>query len=76
MDLEDSKRPDEVVVLEAKYLRGKSFFNSTMQVSSQFWQGLHKVKHLFRWGAIHKVENGRHTLFWLDTWVGDSPLKI
>ena len=43
---------------------------------SQFWKGLHKVKHLFKWGAINKVMNGEGTLFWKDTWLGDVPLKL
>ena len=25
---------------------------------SQFWQGLHKVKHLFKWGSVFKIRNG------------------
>ncbi|KAG2590684.1 hypothetical protein PVAP13_5NG446240, partial [Panicum virgatum] len=72
------KRPNEVwfKLLDAKYLKGKSFFTSKVQDSSQFWQGLHKVKHLFKWGAVHKVQNGRQTFFWLDTWMGPGPLKI
>ena len=59
------KRPNEVwfKLLDAKYLKGKSFFTSKVQDSSQFWQGLHKVKHLFKWGVIHKVQNGRQTFF-------------
>lgn len=44
--------------------------------SSQFWQGLHKVKHLFKWGAIYKVGNGKLCRFWQDCWVLDVPLKI
>jgi len=72
------KQPDEVwyKLLKAKYMRHKSFFNSKSRGASQFWQGLHKVKHLFKWGAIHKVRDGSQTFFWLDTWLGDSPLKI
>ncbi|KAG2643909.1 hypothetical protein PVAP13_2KG355900 [Panicum virgatum] len=38
--------------------------------------GLHKVKHLFQWGAIHKVGNSSKTSFWKDIWIGDVPLKI
>lgn len=46
-------------ILKAKYVRaGAGFFDSNTIGSSQFWKGLHKVKHLFKWGAIFKVENG------------------
>jgi len=71
------KQPDEVwyKLLKAKYIRNKSF-KSNSRGASQFWQGLHKVKHLFKWGAIHKVKDGAQTFFWLDTWLGDSPLKV
>jgi hypothetical protein len=62
--------------LKAKYLDSRGFFYSNSNGSSQFWQGLHKVKHLFKWGAIYKVENGQHCHFWHDVWIGTVPLKI
>jgi hypothetical protein len=34
------------------------------------------VKHLFKWGAIHKVGNGARTQFWNDVWLTSSPLRI
>jgi len=63
-------------ILKAKYLDSRGFFYSNSKGSSQFWQGLHKVKHLFKWGAIYKVENGQHCRFWHDVWIGTVPLKI
>ncbi|RLN34680.1 putative retroelement [Panicum miliaceum] len=63
-------------LLQAKYMRnGKSFFTSSSRGSSQFWQGLHKVKHLFKWGALFKVKDGEKVSLWEDSWVNDSPLK-
>lgn len=53
-----------------------SFFQSRSSGSSQFWKGLHKVKHLFNWGAQHKVRDGRNTLFWHDYWTGEIHLRI
>jgi hypothetical protein len=44
-------------------------------VEPQFWQGLHKLKHLFKWGAEYKVKSGDQTLFWEDVWFGSTPLK-
>jgi hypothetical protein len=34
------------------------------------------VKLLFKWGAIHKVGNGKAMKFWIDVWLGEVPLKI
>jgi len=38
--------------------------------------GLTQGEASLKWGAIHKVKDGSQTLFWIDTWLGDSPLKI
>lgn len=72
------QEPDDLWfrILKAKYMDDRGFFYSDSKGSSQFWQGLHKVKHLFKWGAIYKVENGQHCSFWQDVWVGNVPLKI
>jgi hypothetical protein len=48
-------------LIHAKYLRGRGFFTSSGRGGSQFWKGLHKVKQLFKWGAIHKVGRGDQT---------------
>jgi hypothetical protein len=64
-------------ILQAKYMDSRVFFfHSDNKGSSQFWPGLHKVKHLFKWGALYKVGNGQHCSFWQDVWAGDVPLKI
>ena len=62
-------------LLKAKYMPSGNFFCSKVRGSSQFWQGIHKVKHLFKWGAIHKVGNGLNTFFWSDIWLNDTLLK-
>jgi hypothetical protein len=63
-------------ILKAKYMKSGGFFGSSMKGSSLFWQGLHKIKHLFKWGAIFKVENGKLCRFWQDCWIMEVPLKI
>jgi hypothetical protein len=63
-------------ILQAKYMPNGNFFQSKTRGASQFWQGLHKVKHLFKWGAVYKVHNGEKISFWEDVWLGDVPLKI
>lgn len=41
------------------------FFNSNNLGASQFWKGLHKVKHLFHWGAEYHVRKGDKVIrFW------------
>jgi hypothetical protein len=52
------------------------FFKSKDLHGSQFWKALHKVKHLFKWGAIHVVGDGKCTQFWNDVWITASPLRI
>lgn len=71
-------RPEELwfKLLDAKYLKGKSFYGSPYNGTSQFWKGLHKVKHLYKWGAEHIVHTGDRVRFWHDTWLGSVPLKI
>jgi hypothetical protein len=34
------------------------------------------VKHLFKWGAIHQIGNGKLTQFWEDVWLTSSPLRL
>jgi hypothetical protein len=45
-------------LLYAKYMKNKDFFSTRSGGGSQFWRGLHKVKHLFKRGAVHKVGDG------------------
>jgi hypothetical protein len=45
-------------------------------MGSQFWKSLHKVKHLFKWGPIHRVGNGKITQFWNYVWISEVPLRV
>ena len=54
-------------LIKGKYMTKGNFFLSSDRDASQFWKGLHKVKHLFKWGAINKVRDGEGTFFWKDT---------
>lgn len=62
-------------LLRAKYLPTGDIFTSPTIKGSQFWNGLQKIKHLFKLGAKHEVHNGRATLFWSDWWKGRTPLR-
>jgi hypothetical protein len=65
-----------VRLLTAKYMRDEDFFKSKGTQGSQFWKSLHKVKHMFKWGAVHKVGNGKRTQLWNDVWIASTPLRI
>ena len=63
-------------ILRAKYMPDGLFFNSKKRGSSQFWQGLHRVKHFLKWGVHYKVHSGTKVTFWKDTWLGESPIHV
>jgi hypothetical protein len=50
-------------LLKAKYMKTINFFCSNQKGASQFWKGLHKVKHLFKWGAEYRVFKGNKVRF-------------
>jgi hypothetical protein len=62
-------------IIRAKYPSANNIFAGSGQGGSQFWRSLHKIKHLFKLGARHLVQDGNRTLFWMDKWFGDVALK-
>jgi hypothetical protein len=60
----------------AKYMREGDFYKANGKQGSQFWKSLHKVKDLFKWGAVHKVGNGIRTQLWNDVWIKSSSLRV
>ena len=63
-------------LLRNKYMATKPFALSTANGGSQFWKGIQKIKHLFKWGATFVEQNGKEVLFWKDVWLEEVPLKI
>jgi hypothetical protein len=63
-------------LLQAKYMPEGNFFKSKTRGTSQFGQWLHKVKHLFKWGATYNAKKGDKIMFWEDVWLGNTPLKL
>ena len=59
----------------AKYLRGGPLMACERKEGSQFWRSLKAVKQDIRLGATFSVGDGRGTLFWLDSWLGEQPLR-
>lgn len=65
-----------VKIIKTKYLDDRGFFGSNGTGGSQFWKGLHKVIHLFKWSAVYCVGNGEACRFWEVCWAQQVPLKI
>jgi hypothetical protein len=63
-------------LLKAKYMQHSNFFGSEVKGSSQFWKGLHTVKHFLKCGAEYRVFKGNKARFWHDSWVGGMPLSV
>lgn len=63
-------------LLRAKYLGEGGFYSSSSRGVSQFWAGLHEVKHCCARGLIYVVRNGMKARFWRDVWLGACPLSI
>jgi hypothetical protein len=62
-------------LVSAKYMKEGDFFRAKDR-GSQFWRSIHKVKHLFKWGAIHIVGDGKLTKFWDDVWISTPPYEF
>lgn len=50
-------------LLRAKYLREKGIYCSKSQGVSQFWDGLHEIKHCCARGLIYIVGDGKKARF-------------
>ncbi|XP_060970646.1 uncharacterized protein LOC133037410 [Cannabis sativa] len=57
-------------ILEAKYLKGKSFLDCVPKASdSWFWKNVTKSRDVIRKGACKRVADGQDTNIWLDPWI-------
>lgn len=67
------------MLLRRKYCSNEGeggFFQSRQEGGSQFWKGLHAVKHWLRLGSWYEIGEGNSTSFWNDVWSGEAPLKV
>lgn len=62
-------------LIKAKYLQGQSFAVCSRHNGSQFWRAIQSLKPILRLGATVQVGRGTDTLFWLDCWMDDRPLR-
>jgi len=64
-------------LLQNKYLKDKTIGScSKKPTDSHFSKGLMNVKDTFMGFGSFKVKDGSQTCFWMDTWLGNQPLKI
>uniref|UniRef100_A0A803PL06 Reverse transcriptase domain-containing protein n=1 Tax=Cannabis sativa TaxID=3483 RepID=A0A803PL06_CANSA len=57
-------------ILEAKYLKGKSFLDCESKASnSWFWKNVTKTRAIIRKGACKRVADGTGTNIWVDPWI-------
>ena len=63
-------------LLRNKYIKDKTLGGCTKKpTDSHFWKGLMNVKDSFMSFGSFKVKDGSQTHFWMDTWLGNQPLK-
>ena len=60
-------------LLKAKYFPNGNPFSAPAN-GSVFWKGIQAVRPAFALGAKFQIQNGHSTRFWLDHWLGASPL--
>ena len=62
--------------MAGKYIHGELGFQKQVPKPSSWnlWKGLVAASEILRKGNRKRVHDGRDTLFWRDTWSGDSPL--
>jgi hypothetical protein len=53
-------------LVRGKYMQSEDLFRSRSDNGSQWWKSLHKIKHLFKKGVVHKIGNGKATQLWND----------
>ena len=63
-------------VMHAKYGKGGTWTSKLVnkRAASNAWRGMVASQHILKQGTRTRVYNGLKTLFWRDTWLGDTPL--
>ena len=63
-------------LLRNKYIKDKTLGSCVKKpTNSHFWKSLMNVKDVFMDFGSFKVLDGSQTRFWIDTWLGNKPLK-
>jgi hypothetical protein len=63
-------------LLRNKYIKNKTLGSCEKKpMDSHFWKSLMNVKDTFLGFGHFNVKDGSQTRFWVDTWLGNKPLK-
>jgi hypothetical protein len=63
-------------LLRNKYIKNKTLGSCVKKpLDSHFWKSLMNVKDTFLRYGYFNVKDGSQTRFWVDTWLGNKPLK-
>jgi len=64
-------------IVKAKYLKDGTISSVKHKIDdSPVWTDLLSVRHIYLKGRSLKVNNGKNTLFWEDSWLNNQPLCI
>jgi hypothetical protein len=64
-------------IVRLKYVRNSpTCLIPARLTDSPVWSDLMKIRHIHLKGSGIKINNGQHTSFWLDIWMGDTPLCL
>jgi hypothetical protein len=64
-------------LLRNKYIKEKTMGSYVKKpTDSHFWKSLLNIRDSFLELSHFKINNGKQTRFWEDTWLGDKPLKF
>jgi hypothetical protein len=64
-------------LIKAKNLQNARVGNVSHKMgSSPVWTDLLKIKPIYLRGRQIITKNGKHTLFWKDSWLGDKPICV
>lgn len=64
-------------ILQAKYLKGKSFFDcKKVRRASHIWQSILSYRNFLFNGSCFKVGNGLNVNPWKDPWLVNFPSKV
>jgi hypothetical protein len=63
--------------IKAKYLQNEGVFTVKHKFGdSPIWADLLKIKNIYLSGRKITTHNGKRTMLWLDTWLGDKPICV
>jgi hypothetical protein len=62
--------------IQSSVYRGNKIPGDKISICSNSWRYLMTLIQLYRDLTVVKIGNGRHTSFWMDSWINNKPLSI